>query len=58
VNLAARPKKLTGQLARPIVASDEFVRHSSSEFVALGEFALRGFAAKQPVFGSLGEEAA
>jgi adenylate cyclase len=51
VNLAARLEKLAGQLGRAIVASGEFARHCPDEFAAIGEFALRGFAATQPVFG-------
>ena len=51
VNLAARLEKLAGQLGRTIVASGEFAGHCPDEFTAIGEFALRGFAATQPVFG-------
>jgi len=50
VNLAARLEKLAGQLGQAIVASGEFARHCPDEFAAIGEFALRGFAATQPVF--------
>jgi len=51
VNFAARIEKLTGQLGRAILASDEFSRHCPSEFTALGEFSLAGFSAPQLVFG-------
>jgi adenylate cyclase len=56
VNLAARLEKLTGQLGRAIVASEEFARHCPVEFAALGEFTLPGFSAAQSVFG-LADEA-
>jgi adenylate cyclase len=55
VNLAARLEKLSGQLGRAIVASGEFAHYCPGEFAALGEFALRGFAATQPAFG-LGDD--
>src|ERR1700731_1325198 len=51
VNFAARIEKLTGQLGRAILASEEFSRHCPSEFTALGEFSLAGFSAPQLVFG-------
>jgi adenylate cyclase len=51
VNFAARIEKVTGQLGLAIVASEEFVRHCPGEFASLGEFALPGFGAAQPVFG-------
>ena len=51
VNFAARLEKLTGQLRRTIVASEEFARHCPGEFAALGEFTLPGFSAVQSVFG-------
>ena len=51
VNFAARLEKLTGQLRRTIVASEEFARHCPGEFAALGEFTLPGFSAAQSVFG-------
>jgi adenylate cyclase len=50
VNCAARIEKLTSQLGREILASDEFARHCPEEFTALGEFRLAGFSAPQPVF--------
>ena len=50
VNCAARIEKLTSQLGREILASDEFARHCLEEFTALGEFRLAGFSAPQPVF--------
>jgi adenylate cyclase len=51
VNLAARIEKLTGKLGRTILASDEFARQCPSEFVAVGEFDLAGFASTRKVFG-------
>jgi adenylate cyclase len=51
VNFAARLEKLTGRLARAIVASGEFARHCAGEFSPLGEFALAGFSEPQMVFG-------
>jgi adenylate cyclase len=51
VNLAARLEKLAGRLGWAIVASGEFAHHCPGEFAAIGEFALRGFAATQLVFG-------
>jgi adenylate cyclase len=50
VNCAARIEKLTSQLGREILASDEFVRHCPEEFTALDEFRLAGFSAPQLVF--------
>lgn len=51
VNFAARIEKLTGQLGRAILASEEFAHHCPGEFTALGEFSLAGFSTPQPVFG-------
>jgi adenylate cyclase len=51
VNLAARVETLTGRLGRVILASGDFARHCRGQFIALGEFALPGIAAAQPVFG-------
>jgi adenylate cyclase len=56
VNLAARIEKLTSELGRAILASDEFARHCSSQFVPVGEFELRGFGIARAVFG-LADEA-
>lgn len=56
VNLAARRQKLTGELGRTILASDEFARYCSSQFVPVGEFELRGFGIARAVFG-LADEA-
>jgi adenylate cyclase len=50
VNCAARIEKLTSQLGREILASDEFARHCPEEFTAFGEFRLAGFSAPQLVF--------
>jgi adenylate cyclase len=55
VNLAARIEKLTGQLARVILASKEFARHCPEEFIALGQFTLAGFRVPQLAFGSADE---
>jgi adenylate cyclase len=51
VNLAARIEKLTGELGRTILASDQFAGRSPSQFVPVGEFSLRGFETSQAVFG-------
>ena len=51
VNLAARIEKLTGQLGRVILASEEFARHCPQQFGAIGQFNLAGFGAPQSVFG-------
>ena len=51
VNFAARIEKLTGQLGRAILASEEFARHCPGEFAPLGKFTLPGFSAAQLVFG-------
>ena len=55
VNLAARIEKLTSELGRTILASDEFAGHCSSHLVPAGEFELRGFDVARAVFG-LAEE--
>ena len=55
VNLAARIEKLTSELGRTILASDEFAGHCSSHLVPVGEFELRGFDVARAVFG-LAEE--
>jgi adenylate cyclase len=55
VNLAARIEKLTSELRRTILASDEFAGHCSSHLVPVGEFELRGFGGARAVFG-LAEE--
>ena len=52
VNLAARIEKLTGQLGRVILASEDFARHCPQEFGAIGQFNLAGFGAPQLVFGA------
>ncbi len=51
VNLAARIEKLTGQLGRVILASEDFARHCPQKFGAIGQFNLAGFGAPQTVFG-------
>jgi adenylate cyclase len=56
VNLVARIEKLAGELGRVILASGEFARYCPDEFVAIGQFELRGFGATQSVFG-LADEA-
>jgi adenylate cyclase len=56
VNLAARIEKLTGELNRTILASEEFEHYCSSRFVPVGEFELRGFGLARTVFG-LADEA-
>jgi adenylate cyclase len=51
VNLAARIEKLTSQLPRVILASEDFARHCTEQFGAIGQFNLAGFGAPQLVFG-------
>ena len=51
VNLAARIEKLTGELGRTVLASDDFAGHLPSEFTPVGKFALRGFGTDRTVFG-------
>lgn len=51
VNLASRIEKLTGELGRTILVSNQFAKRFPSEFVPVGEFALRGFETSQAVFG-------
>ena len=51
MNLAARIEKLTGQLGRVILASEDFARHCAQDFSGIGQFNLAGFGAPQSVFG-------
>jgi len=51
VNLTARIEKLTGQLGRVVLASEDFARHCPQQFSAIGSFNLPGFGAPQSVFG-------
>ena len=51
VNLAARLEKIAAQLGRNVVASSEFARHIDLDWVALGSFAVRGFALPEEIFG-------
>jgi adenylate cyclase len=51
VNLAARIEKLTSQLGRTILASEDFTRHCPQQFSVIGQFNLAGFGAPQLVFG-------
>ena len=51
VNLAARIEKLTGQLGRVILASEDFARQCPQDFSLIGQFNLAGFGAPQLVFG-------
>src|SRR3979490_750027 len=51
VNLAARLEKIAAQLGRNVVASSEFARHTDLDWVALGSFAVRGFALPEEIFG-------
>jgi adenylate cyclase len=55
VNLTARIEKLTGQLGRVVLASEDFARHCPQQFSAIGQFNLAGFGAPQLVFG-IGDE--
>jgi adenylate cyclase len=51
VNLAARLEELTGKTRHPILVSGEFARHCAPRVVMpVGEFSLRGFGTRQPVF--------
>jgi adenylate cyclase len=51
VNLVARIEKLTGQLGRVILASEDFARHCAHDFAAIGKFLLQGFSMDQLVYG-------
>jgi adenylate cyclase len=55
VNLAARLEKLASRLGRSIVASEDFAGHCAEDLVAIGDFALPGFAEKRSVFGLAAE---
>jgi adenylate cyclase len=52
VNLAARIEKLTGQLGRVVLASEDFARHCPQQFSEIGRFNLAGFGDSQRVFGA------
>jgi adenylate cyclase len=56
VNLAARIEKVSGEIGRTILASEEFARHFPSRLAPVGEFVLRGFETARTVFG-LADEA-
>jgi adenylate cyclase len=56
VNLAARLEALAARLGRTTLLSAAFARHCGTGLASLGEFALAGFRAPQPVFG-LADEA-
>ncbi len=51
MNLAARLEKVAAKLGETIVASAAFAAHANGAFAPLGEYAVAGFAAPQPVFG-------
>ena len=51
VNLAARLEKVAAKLGEAVVASAEFADYCPEQFHPLGEHAVAGFAAPQPVFG-------
>lgn len=51
VNLASRLEKVAADLGRTIVTSSVFAAHFDSELTSLGEFVVRGFGARQIVFG-------
>jgi adenylate cyclase len=57
INLAARLERMSSQLGRAILASEDFARHVSLDWVDLGEFSVRGFTRPERVFG-LPEEGA
>jgi len=50
VNLVARIQGLCGELRRPLLVSEAFVRSSGVPFEAVGAFSLKGFGATQSVF--------
>jgi adenylate cyclase len=51
VNLAARLEKIAGRVGRTVVASEGFVRACESDWRALGEFPIAGFAKAARVYG-------
>lgn len=51
INMTARLEKLTAELREEVIASDEFARHLPHDFDYLGDFALKGFHARQPIYG-------
>jgi adenylate cyclase len=51
VNLSARLEKVAAKLGQAVVASAEFASHCPEQFRSLGEHAVAGFTAPQPVFG-------
>jgi adenylate cyclase len=51
VNLAARLEKVAAKLGEAVVASAEFAGYCPEHFRPLGEHAVAGFVAPQPVFG-------
>jgi adenylate cyclase len=51
INLAARLERISSQLGRSILASQEFARSISLDWIDLGEFAVRGLARPERVFG-------
>ena len=51
VNMTARLEKLSAELRREVVASEDFARYAPQAFTYLGEFPLKGFDAPQPVYG-------
>jgi len=57
VNLAARLERLARDLGRTVIVSGDFAGHAPTTLERLGDYALRGVAAAQTVFG-LPEEAA
>jgi adenylate cyclase len=52
INLAARIEKLSGEIGRTILASEDFARHCAGVALQpLGAFAFKGVAAEQTVYG-------
>jgi len=51
VNLAARLEKVAAKLREAVVASADFAAQCREQFRSLGEHAVAGFVAPQPVFG-------
>jgi adenylate cyclase len=51
VHLAARLEKLAGELARAVLASQEFAEHCGASLTRIGQFRLAGFTAEQTIYG-------
>jgi adenylate cyclase len=51
INMAARLEKLSAEARRPVVASQAFASHVPGDFIHLGDFTLKGFEGRHPVYG-------